>query len=83
MTEPQAFIRIKKDLERAITLKSDITAVTTSQLKKVCEMAEKQIPKKQISGEYGGYYCPVCKTRMCCASIWCCHCGQKIDWSGE
>lgn len=53
------------------------------------ECIERQIPKKVIPNEFGGYYCPGCKAFWGTKygnfidTNYCPNCGQAVDWDVE
>lgn len=84
------------DTEKAIMqLKElEIWCQDTSKIKESINLAiqalEKQIPKKvkqyndkSIFIYEGVFYCPSCQENVSMDDVYCCQCGQSLDWEVE
>ena len=82
------------DIEKAIETLQNYSPCSQENLYQVHQVAisvlEKQIPKKvkqyndkSIFIHEGVFYCPSCQENVSMDDVYCCQCGQSLDWEEE
>ena len=86
MTEKEALVKVKKDLDQAEAINNGLVITTIGALRRVYQMAEKQISMRPnnisrskifTSGAAGICACGKIVTNL---SRYCDQCGQPLDW---